>query len=287
MKDLWNKASIFHLIEINVTTGNLTWRLVHHRLPRPSFLSMHSFPLLSKERMPPLDAKFKAHIATHAINRVGWLRAAVLGANDGILSVASILSGLAAAQVAKETILLSGIAALVAGAASMATGEFVSVSSQSDTERADLQRENRSLQTNPQFEMEELTQIYVSRGLTVPLASQVAKQLMAADALGAHARDELGISEIHTARPLQAAFASAASFVVGALLPVLVVVATPADILLPAIIGTTLLCLAILGAAGAKTGGVEMLKPTLRVLFWGALSLGLTTLVGMLFDVAV
>lgn len=237
--------------------------------------------------MPPLEQRFKAHIATHTINRVGWLRAAILGANDGILSVASLLSGMAAANLAKETILLSGIAALVAGAASMATGEYVSVSSQSDTEHADLEREALSLQTNPQFELEELTQLYVARGLDADLASQVARQLMATDALGAHARDELGISEMLVARPLQAAFASAASFVAGAILPVFMVLVTPLDSLLWAIIGITLLCLALLGAVGAKIGGVKILKPTLRMLLWGSLSLGLTTLVGMFFNVSV
>lgn len=237
--------------------------------------------------MPPLEPRFKAHIATHTINRVGWLRAAVLGANDGILSVASILSGLAAASVAKETILLSGIAALVAGAASMAAGEYVSVSSQSDTERADLAREDVSLRTDPQFEQEELTQIYVARGLALPLATEVAAQLMASDALGAHARDELGISDIHAARPLQAALASAGSFIVGALLPVLVVLVAPMELLLLAIVGITLASLALLGIIGAKAGGGPLLRPTLRVLVWGVLSLGLTTLVGMLFHVTV
>lgn len=235
--------------------------------------------------MPPLEQQFKDHIATHTINRVGWLRAAILGANDGILSVASILSGMAAANVDKHTILLSGIAALVAGAASMAAGEYVSVSSQSDTENADLEREVHSLKTNPQFEMEELTQLYIARGLDRELASQVANQLMATDALQAHARDELGISETMTAKPLQAAFVSAASFIVGAALPVLMVLATPLNILLPAIIGITLLCLALLGIAGARIGGVKVLRPTLRMLLWGSLSLGLTTLVGMLFNI--
>jgi VIT1/CCC1 family predicted Fe2+/Mn2+ transporter len=235
----------------------------------------------------PLEQRFKTHIATHTINRVGWLRAAILGANDGILSVASILSGMAAANMPKETILLSGIAALVAGAASMATGEYVSVSSQSDTERADLEREAHSLKTNPQFELEELTQLYVVRGLDEHLATQVATQLMKKDALGAHARDELGISDMLVARPLQAAFASAASFILGAILPVLVVLATPENMLLPAIISITLLCLATLGAVGAKIGGVKMLTPTLRMLLWGSLSLGLTTLVGILFNVSV
>jgi VIT1/CCC1 family predicted Fe2+/Mn2+ transporter len=237
--------------------------------------------------MPQLEQRFKTHIASHTINRVGWLRAAILGANDGILSVASLLSGMAAANVAKETILLSGIAALVAGAASMATGEYVSVSSQSDTEHADLEREALSLKTNPQFELEELTQLYVTRGLDEKLASQVATQLMATDALGAHARDELGISETLVAKPLQAAFASAASFIIGGILPVLVALIMPLNLLLPSIIGITLICLAGLGAAGAKLGDVKILKPTLRMLLWGSLSLGLTTLVGMLFNVSV
>jgi len=235
----------------------------------------------------PLQPRFQSHIDSHTINRVGWLRASVLGANDGILSVASILAGMAAAHADKDTILVSGIAALVAGAASMAAGEYVSVSSQSDTERADLARESHSLATNPQFELEELTDIYVSRGLDLPLATQVATKLMEADALGAHARDELGISDIHAARPLQAALASAASFVVGAALPVLVVLAAPDELLLPAIIIATLLCLAALGILGARTGGVKVARPTLRMLLWGSLSLGLTALVGTLFNVSV
>lgn len=237
--------------------------------------------------MLPLEHRFTAHIASHAINRVGWLRASVLGANDGILSVASIVSGLAAAGVAKETIFLSGLAALVAGAASMATGEYVSVSSQADTERADLAREAHSLATNPQFEMEELTHLYVTRGLEPKLAAEVAKQLMEKDALGAHARDELGISEMLAARPLQAAFASAASFVAGAILPVLTALITPLDLLLPVIIITTLACLIALGAIGARIGGAKITKPALRLLLWGSLSLGLTTLVGILFNVSV
>lgn len=237
--------------------------------------------------MASLPIQFKKHIASHTMNRVGWLRAAVLGANDGILSVASIVTGMAAAQAAKETILLSGIAALVAGAASMAAGEYVSVSSQADTEHADLNREKISLDTQPEFEREELTQIYIARGLDRALATEVANRLMATDPLTAHARDELGISEILTAKPLQAAFVSAASFIIGAALPVTVVALVALDSMLVAIGLTTLACLTLLGVLGAVTGGVNPLKPTLRVILWGALSLVLTMVVGLAFKVTV
>lgn len=221
----------------------------------------------------------------HLINRIGWLRASVLGANDGILSTASIVSGMAAGGASHHAILLAGLAGLVAGATSMATGEYVSVSSQSDTENADLAREAMELDKNPSFEREELAQIYVARGVALPLAREVAMQLMAKDALAAHAHDELGISEMTTANPIQAALASAASFTVGALLPLLVSIISPPTMLVATVIISTMLALAILGIIGAKAGGARVLKPTLRVLFWGALSLGLTTLVGVLFGV--
>lgn len=233
--------------------------------------------------MSQSSKKVKQHAESHLVSRTGWLRAAVLGANDGILSTASIVSGMAAGGAPRGAILLAGLAGLVAGATSMATGEYVSVSSQADTENADLAREKREQTRNPEFEHEELAQIYVSRGLELPLARQVANQLMAHDALGAHARDELGISEINKPNPLQAALASAASFTCGAVLPLLVAIISPPAIITMSVIATTLASLAILGALGAKTGGVRILKPTLRVLLWGAFSLGLTTLVGVLF----
>jgi VIT1/CCC1 family predicted Fe2+/Mn2+ transporter len=229
--------------------------------------------------------KAKPHSESHLVSRIGWLRAAVLGANDGILSIASIVSGMAAGNAPRSTILLAGLAGLVAGATSMATGEYVSVSSQTDTESADLAREKRELARNPEFEMEELAQIYVSRGLELPLARLVASQLMAHDALGAHARDELGISEMTTAKPLQAAMASAASFACGAILPLLVAIISPPALITWSVIVTTLISLAALGALGAKTSGAGILRPTLRVLFWGALSLGLTTLIGLWFGI--
>lgn len=227
----------------------------------------------------------KAHSESHLLHRTGWLRAAVLGANDGILSIASIVSGMAAGGASREAVLLAGLAGLVAGATSMATGEYVSVSSQSDTEKADLAREKRELKKNPTFELEELAQIYVTRGLELPLAREVATQLMAHDAIGAHARDELGISETMTARPLQAALASAASFICGGILPMLVATLSPQEIITWTITASTLASLAILGWVGAYIGGVNWLRPTVRVLLWGALSLGSTTLIGNLFGI--
>lgn len=238
-----------------------------------------------KSQTNAASKKFKKHAESHLINRIGWLRAAVLGANDGILSIASIISGMAAGNVSHSAILLAGLAGLVAGATSMATGEYVSVSSQSDTESADLEREKRELKNNPKFELEELTQIYVSRGLNYDLAKEVATKLMSYDALAAHARDELGISEITTAKPLQAALASAASFTCGALVPLLITLVSPTSLITISVIGASLLSLAVLGALGAKMGGVKIVKPTLRVLFWGAFSMGLTTLIGNLFGV--
>ena len=207
----------------------------------------------------------------------------MLGANDGIVSTASLIIGVAAAKAAPHQILVAGVAGLVAGAMSMAAGEFVSVSSQADTERADLARERRELDTEPTSERAELTAIYVSRGLSRPLAAQVADQLMAHDALGAHARDELGIVEMHRARPIQAALASAATFSVGAFLPLITAVVVPRDVTLAVVGGTSLVSLAILGALAARTGGAPVGAATLRVTFWGALAMALTAGAGALF----
>lgn len=226
------------------------------------------------------------HVERHRTHRVGWLRAAVLGANDGIVSTASLVMGVAAAGASSENILLAGVAGLVAGAMSMAAGEYVSVSSQADTENADLERERIELATDPAHEHAELTGIYVGRGLDRNLAAQVATQLMAHDALGAHARDELGISVTVSARPIQAAFASAGSFAVGAALPLLIVVVAPASALLWAVSGTSLLFLALLGSLAARTGGAPMIIGAARVTFWGALAMALTAGVGALFGVA-
>jgi vacuolar iron transporter family protein len=219
----------------------------------------------------------------HFIQRVGWLRAAVLGANDGIVSTASLIVGVAAASAARSDILIAGVAGLVAGAMSMAAGEYVSVSSQSDTESADLVRERRELGDQPDREMEELIEIYVRRGLDRTLAQQVAAQLTATDALGAHARDELGLSEITTARPVQAALASAASFTVGAAMPLLMVFFFPKSSLIPAVAIASLIFLALLGAIGAKAGGARVLRATARVTIWGALAMVLTAGIGRLF----
>ena len=216
----------------------------------------------------------------HLVSRIGWLRAAVLGANDGIVSTASLIVGVAAAAATQGDILIAGVAGLVAGAMSMAAGEYVSVSSQSDTERADLDRERQELRDNPGFEQEELASIYVKRGVEVTLARQVAAQLMAKDALGAHAQEELGISEITTARPIQAALTSAATFAVGAAMPLLMVVIAPTALLVPVVSGASLAFLALLGAIGARAGGAGVLKPTIRVTFWGAFAMGLTAGIG-------
>lgn len=227
------------------------------------------------------------HLEKHRTDRIGWLRAAVLGANDGIVSTASLVVGVAAANTADSEILVAGVAGLVAGAMSMAAGEFVSVSSQADTERADLERERKELATDNEFEHEELAAIYVKRGLDAELAKQVASQLMAHDALTAHARDELGISDMTTARPIQAAFASAATFAVGAAMPLLVVLATPHAALIPVVITTSVVFLALLGGFGAYAGGAPVVKAALRVTFWGALAMALTAVVGALFGSAV
>ena len=223
----------------------------------------------------------------HHSDRIGWLRAAVLGANDGILSTASLILGVAAAGVTGSGVIISGIAGLVAGAMSMAAGEYVSVSSQADTEKADLAREQKELDTNDQSEREELAEIYVSRGLDPALARQVVDQLMAHDALGAHARDELGIYEIKRARPVLAAFVSAGTFAVGAALPLLVVFLAPANTLAAFVVGTSLACLAILGALAARAGGARPTVGALRVTFWGALAMALTYGVGALIGTVV
>lgn len=223
------------------------------------------------------------HTENHLVSRIGWLRAAVLGANDGIISTASLIVGVASANTAQSEVLLTGVAGMVAGAMSMAAGEYVSVSSQSDTEKADLARERQELATDPRFETEELAQIYVKRGVEAGLARQVATQLMAKDALAAHAHDELGISEITTARPVQAALASAATFTVGAAAPLLLVLVSPAHVLVPVVFAGALLFLCLLGAIGAKAGGAGLLVPTLRVAFWGAFAMGLTAAIGAIF----
>jgi vacuolar iron transporter family protein len=227
------------------------------------------------------------HVERHRTSHIGWLRAAVLGANDGLISTASLVVGVAAAGTARPAVLIAGVAGLVAGAMSMAAGEFVSVSSQADTERADIARERRELATDPAGERAELTAIYVERGLTPELAAQVTEQLMAHDALGAHARDELGLSEITTARPLQAALASAAAFALGAILPVVVVALAPTDRITVLVTGSALALLAVLGAVAAKVGGASTTRGALRVAFWGVLAMGASALVGRVFGTTV
>jgi VIT1/CCC1 family predicted Fe2+/Mn2+ transporter len=231
--------------------------------------------------------RLRHHPERHSVSRIGWLRAAVLGANDGIVSTASLIVGVASADAAPGNVLIAGIAGLVAGAMSMAAGEYVSVSSQADAERADLARERRELSENSAFEHRELADIYVKRGLDPELARKVAAQLMRKDALAAHARDELGISEITVARPVQAAFASAGSFTAGAALPLLTVVMAPAAMLVPVVSIASLAFLALLGAIGARAGGAGIAKATLRVTFWGALAMGLTAAIGALIGTAV
>jgi len=225
------------------------------------------------------------HIERHRTHRIGWLRAAVLGANDGIVSTASLILGVAAAGANSKSILIAGVAGLVAGAMSMAAGEYVSVSSQADTERADLDRERKELAADPEHEHAELAAIYVGRGLDAGLASDVATQLMAHDALGAHARDELGISDTLTARPVQAALASAGTFSVGAALPLLIVTLVPVSALMWAVSGSSLLFLALLGSLAAYVGGASVITAAARVTFWGALAMALTAGVGTLFGV--
>ncbi len=219
----------------------------------------------------------------HRGERVGWLRAAVLGANDGILSTASLVIGVAAAQATRGNILVAGVAGLVAGAMSMAAGEYVSVHSQADTENADLKLERAELKTDDEGEHKELAAIYVARGLAPALAKQVADQLMAHDAIGAHARDELGISAALTARPIQAALASAGSFAVGAVMPLLVTAVAPPIGLIPLVSGTSLLFLALLGALAARAGGARVMLGAMRVTFWGALAMAVTAGIGALF----
>ncbi len=228
-------------------------------------------------------SRLRRHSERHAVSRIGWLRAAVLGANDGIVSTASLIAGVAASGAGKAAILIAGVAALVAGAMSMAAGEYVSVSSQSDTEEADLAMEKRELADQPAFERQELANIYVARGLDADLALQVADQFMAKDALGAHARDELGISEVSTARPLQAALTSAVTFSAGAAPPLAVIALAPQQFLIPLVIATSLVCLAVLGLLGAQAGGAAPARAVIRVTFWGALAMALTAGIGHLF----
>ena len=228
----------------------------------------------------------RSHREMHLIERVGWLRAAVLGANDGIVSTASLIVGVAAASQGRGEILVAGVAGLVAGAMSMAAGEYVSVSSQSDTERADLTRERGELATQPELELAELAGIYAERGVEPGLAQEVARQLMAKDALGAHARDELGISEMTTARPVQAALTSALTFAVGAALPLALAVVTPLPALVPAVSGASIAFLALLGGVGARAGGAPIWKAVARVTFWGGMAMALTAGVGAIFGVA-
>jgi vacuolar iron transporter family protein len=232
-------------------------------------------------------SRLRLHSEHHLIARIGWLRAAVLGANDGIVSTASLIVGVAAAAATQHEVLIAGVAGLVAGAMSMAAGEYVSVSSQSDTERADLARERKELGESTGAELDELADIYVKRGVDEPLARQVARQMMAKDALAAHARDELGISEVTLARPIQAAIASAASFSVGAAMPLLMVVMSPAGALVTLVSAASLIFLAVLGAVGARAGGANILRATIRVTFWGALAMALTAGIGKLFGTVV
>jgi VIT1/CCC1 family predicted Fe2+/Mn2+ transporter len=232
-------------------------------------------------------SRSRLHAESHLVSRIGWLRAAVLGANDGIVSTASLIVGVAAAAASRNEVLIAGVAGLVAGAMSMAAGEYVSVSSQADTENADLARERTELSADSASEHEELAGIYVKRGLQPDLARQVAEQLMAKDALGAHARDELGISEITTARPIQAALTSAVTFSVGAAAPLLAVLVSPGNLLVPVVSAASLLFLALLGAVGARTGGADVLHATARVTFWGAAAMALTAGIGALFGTVV
>jgi len=227
------------------------------------------------------------NIEHHYNQRTGWLRAAVLGANDGIVSTSSLVMGFAFAHTDHTTILLAGLAGLISGAISMAAGEYVSVSSQADTERADLEREKYALENNYDEEHEELEQIYIKRGIDKELANKVATQLMAHDALGAHARDEIGISSVNTARPVQAAITSAAAFSVGSFLPVLLVIITPIDILAQVIAICSLLFLSLLGAISAKAGGAKPLNAILRVTLWGTAAMIITALVGHVFGVMI
>jgi VIT1/CCC1 family predicted Fe2+/Mn2+ transporter len=228
-----------------------------------------------------------AHIERHYSHRIGWLRAAVLGANDGIVSTAALVVGVAAAETGRRPILIAGVAGLVAGAMSMAAGEYVSVSSQADTERADLVRERRELSSSPELELEELRRIYIDRGLDAELALRVAEQLTAHDAIGSHARDELGITEALAARPIQAALASAGTFAVGAALPLLIAMLVPLRLLIPIVSAGSLACLAALGSVAASAGGASRLRGAVRVTVWSALALALTAIIGRVFGTAV
>jgi len=225
----------------------------------------------------------KVHFERHYAERIGWLRAAVLGANDGIISTASLVVGVAAAQVSHNDVLIAGIAGLVAGAMSMAAGEYVSVSSQADTEKADLERERKELETNKTFERDELATIYVKRGLDRALAERVAEQLMAHDALATHARDELGLSEMHSARPIQAGLASAATFTIGAALPLLIAWISPSSNIILFVAGSSLVFLALMGGVAAWLGGAKLVVGAVRVTFWGAFAMALTAVIGAIF----
>lgn len=225
------------------------------------------------------------HNERHYVSRTGWLRAAVLGANDGIISVSSLVIGVASASADTKGLLIAGVAGLVAGAMSMAAGEYVSVSSQADLENADLAREQKELIETPEFELQELADIYVGRGVEPTLACEIARQMMVKDALGIHAREELGISDLTTARPLQAALASAGAFSLGAAIPVLSILFLPQDIFVPASSALSVLLLGLLGALAARVGGAPPLKPALRIMFWGAAAMGFTALIGSFFGV--
>lgn len=230
---------------------------------------------------------FHPHRENHLVERIGWLRAAVLGANDGIISTASLVVGVAAAATSPGEIIVAGVAGMIAGAMSMAAGEYVSVSSQADTEQADLARERRELAEDPKGEEDELAEIYVKRGIAPALAREVAVQLMARDALQAHARDELGITATATARPVQAAIASAATFTTGAIVPILAAIVSPAAVVVPVVFAVSVALLALLGALGARAGGASLLKPTVRVTLWGALAMAVTAGIGALIGKAV
>ena len=232
-------------------------------------------------------SRLRKHSEHHLNGRAGWMRAAVLGANDGIISTASLITGVAVSSATAHDVLIAGVAGLVAGAMSMAAGEYVFVSSQSDAEKADLARERAELSASPEAELDELTEIYVTRGIGRELARQVAQELMAKDALGAHARDELGMSEITAARPIQAALASAAMFSAGAAMPLLMAIVSPASALIPIVSIMSLVFLALLGAIGAIAGGANIQRATVRVTFWGALALAITAGIGKLFGTVV
>ncbi len=232
-------------------------------------------------------SRLALHPERHTTSRIGWLRAAVMGANDGIVSTSSLIVGVAAANASPQSVLVAGVAALFAGAMSMAAGEYVSVSSQADTEKADLAREKAELASQPDFEREELAGLYQERGLTRELALEVAGQMMAHDALATHARDELGISDIHSARPLQAALASALTFTAGAAAPLVVVPFLPAHLLVPVVTAVSLLGLVVLGGLGAKAGGAPLAPSIVRVSFWGALAMAVTAGVGHIFGAVI